>query len=67
MHSTFQAKRRVAQALAVGAIIGGIIGQAFDGTALPLVLGFFVLAVIGLIFVLIAERGKLFQAHGRSA
>lgn len=46
-----------------GAILGGAIGQAFDGTALPLVLGFFILSVIGLFFVLIAERGVLFQAH----
>lgn len=48
-----------------GTVIGGIIGQAFNGTALPLVLGFFVLSIIGLIFVLIAERGKLFQAHNQ--
>lgn len=50
-----------------GAIIGGGIGQAFDGTALPLVLGFFSVGVVGLIFVLIAERGKLFQAHSQPA
>lgn len=48
-----------------GAIIGGIIGQAFNGTALPLVLGFFALSVIGLVFVLIAERGTLFQPHSQ--
>jgi MFS transporter, DHA1 family, multidrug resistance protein len=46
-----------------GTILGAIIGQAFNGTALPLVMGFFALSVIGLIFVLIAEHGKLFQAH----
>lgn len=33
MHSTFQAKRRVAQALAVGAIIGGMATSAFAGAA----------------------------------
>nr|WP_298103666.1 multidrug effflux MFS transporter [uncultured Shinella sp.] len=48
-----------------GTIIGAIIGQSFNGTALPLVMGFFSLSIIGLIFVLIAERGKLFQAHNK--
>ncbi len=48
-----------------GTIIGAIIGQSFNGTALPLVTGFFSLSIIGLIFVLIAERGKLFQAHNK--
>jgi MFS transporter, DHA1 family, multidrug resistance protein len=46
-----------------GAVLGAIIGQAFDGTARPLVLGYFILGIIGLVFVLIAEKGKLFQAH----
>ncbi len=46
-----------------GTVVGAVIGQSFNGTALPLVLGFFSLSVIGLVFVLIAERGKLFQPH----
>jgi DHA1 family bicyclomycin/chloramphenicol resistance-like MFS transporter len=46
-----------------GALIGVAIGQAFDGTALPLVAGFFTVSIIGLIFVLIGEKGKLFQPH----
>lgn len=46
-----------------GAVLGAAIGQAFDGTALPLVAGFFVLSIFGLLFVLIAERGKLFQSQ----
>ncbi|NVP55780.1 multidrug effflux MFS transporter [Mycoplana rhizolycopersici] len=50
-----------------GAVIGGIIGQAYNGTALPLVTGFFTLSVIGLAFVLIAEHGKLFQPHNKAA
>jgi DHA1 family bicyclomycin/chloramphenicol resistance-like MFS transporter len=48
-----------------GGAIGALIGQAYDGTTLPLVAGFFVLSLIGLIFVLIAERGKLFQPHNK--
>lgn len=46
-----------------GAAIGAVIGQAFDGTALPMVAGFFVVSVIGLVFVLLGEGGKLFQQH----
>ncbi|MBT9372388.1 multidrug effflux MFS transporter [Rhizobium sp. CSW-27] len=46
-----------------GAAIGAVIGQAFNGTALPMVAGFCSVSFIGLLFVLIAEKGKLFQAH----
>jgi len=46
-----------------GSIIGAILGQAFDGTARPLVTGYFVLGLIGLVLVMIAEKGKLFTAH----
>ncbi len=48
-----------------GGVVGAVIGQAFNGTTLPLVAGFFVLSLIGLVFVLIAERGRLFQPHNR--
>ncbi|MCJ8518185.1 multidrug effflux MFS transporter [Pseudorhizobium tarimense] len=46
-----------------GASIGAMIGQSFDGTALPMVAGFFTVSIIGLIFVLIGERGKLFRSQ----
>nr|AIA15390.1 drug resistance transporter, Bcr/CflA subfamily [uncultured bacterium] len=46
-----------------GAIIGAAIGQAFNGTATPMVAGFFTVAVIGLMFVLLGERGKLFRTQ----
>jgi DHA1 family bicyclomycin/chloramphenicol resistance-like MFS transporter len=45
-----------------GALIGAAIGQAFDGTATPMVAAYFTVAVIGLVFVLIAENGRLFRA-----
>ena len=48
-----------------GSVIGAVIGQAFDGTALPMVAGFFVVSVIGLVFVLIGEKGRLFQAQNK--
>src|ERR1700712_3531225 len=44
-----------------GALIGAAIGQHFDGTATPMVVGYFSVSVIGLFFVLIAENGKLFR------
>jgi DHA1 family bicyclomycin/chloramphenicol resistance-like MFS transporter len=46
-----------------GALIGAMIGQAFNGTALPMVTGFFAVSIIGLIFVLIGERGRLFRSQ----
>ena len=46
-----------------GGIIGAFIGQAFDGTTTPLAFGFCAVALGGLIFVLIAEKGRLFRAH----
>ncbi|WP_087003738.1 multidrug effflux MFS transporter [Rhizobium sullae] len=50
-----------------GALIGAAIGQAFDGTALPMVSGYFAVSIIGLVFVLIAEKGRLFQPHNPRA
>lgn len=42
------------------AILAGIpLGRAYDGTQLPLITGFTVLGVIGLMFALWAERGSL--------
>lgn len=46
-----------------GALIGGAIGQAFDGTTLPLATGFLTVGAISFVFVLLAERGRLFRAH----
>ena len=42
-------------------IIGALIGQAFDGTTVPLAGGYFICSVLALVMVLIAERGKLFR------
>lgn len=45
-----------------GAGVGGIlIGQAYDGTSLPLALGLLTIGVITLTLVLFTERGKLFR------
>ena len=47
----------------VGALCGLVIGQAFDGTVLPLAIGFFVLNGAGLAVVVWTERGRLFNPH----
>ncbi|WP_237482402.1 multidrug effflux MFS transporter [Lichenibacterium dinghuense] len=51
----------------VGALLGFFIGQSFDGTAVPMSLGFIGCGLAALCFVLLAERGRLFAAGGRLA
>ncbi len=46
-----------------GGVIGATIGQLFDGTTTPLAAGFCGVSLAALAFVLVGERGKLFQAH----
>ena len=49
-----------------GALIGFLIGQSFDGTTVPLTIGFAVTGLLALAFVAFAEQGHLFQAQGRA-
>jgi DHA1 family bicyclomycin/chloramphenicol resistance-like MFS transporter len=46
-----------------GGLVGAAIGQSFDGTTTPLAAGFAGVALVGILCVLIAERGKMFNAH----
>ena len=46
----------------LGSLAGAAIGQAYDGTARPLVAGFLIAGVTALAVVAIAERGRLFRA-----
>ena len=46
----------------IGSLMGFAIGQSFNGSATPMALGFTVMGVLALVFVLIAERGHLFRA-----
>lgn len=50
-----------------GATIGALIGQAYNGSVTPLSAGFLAVSLIGLAFVFVAEKGKLFQAHNPAA
>ncbi|HEY0623038.1 multidrug effflux MFS transporter [Sphingomonas sp.] len=45
------------------AVLGAVIGQSFDGTTVPLYLGFTVLGVTALVIVFVTERGKLFRRN----
>jgi DHA1 family bicyclomycin/chloramphenicol resistance-like MFS transporter len=51
----------------VGSLAGFAIGQAFNGTVQPLTLGFTACGLTALVFVLYAERGRLFVAQNRRA
>ena len=44
-----------------GALLGFWIGQSFDGTLVPLTLGYSVLGLAAIATVLVTERGRLFQ------
>lgn len=45
----------------IGAAIGVVIGQAFDGSAAPLIAGFLVMGLVSLVTIAITERGRLFR------
>ena len=48
----------------LGAIFGALIGQAYDGTALPLALAMLIAGLASLALVLFSERGRLFRRAG---
>jgi drug resistance transporter, Bcr/CflA subfamily len=47
----------------VATAIGIAVGQSFNGTAVPIVLGYFLCGIVALIAALFAERGELFRPH----
>jgi MFS transporter, DHA1 family, multidrug resistance protein len=46
-----------------GAIVGAVIGRLFGGSTLPLAGGALCCGLSGLLFVLLAEQGRLFRRH----
>lgn len=50
-----------------GAVIGFMISQHFDGTTVPLTLGFTLTGMAGLLIIYVTERGRLFQPHAAPA
>ncbi|HQS69110.1 multidrug effflux MFS transporter [Novosphingobium sp.] len=47
--------------MVIGSVIGIIVGQAYDNTALPLAIALLVCGLISLSLVLFSEKGKLFR------
>lgn len=47
----------------LGTLGGAIIGQAFDGTVMPLAAGFLIASAATLMIVVWTERGRLFEPH----
>ncbi|WP_193335375.1 multidrug effflux MFS transporter [Devosia beringensis] len=43
-----------------GALIGGYIGQLFNGTTIPVAAGYLSMGILALLCILVAEKGKLF-------
>ena len=50
-----------------GAVVGALIGRRFDGATLPLATGAFACGLSSLLFVLLAEQGRLFRPHHAGA
>ena len=46
-----------------GALVGALIGRQFNGTVVPLPAGSLCCGLTSLLFVLLAEKGRLFRAH----
>lgn len=54
--------------LMVGATLGSLIGQAYDGTARPLAMALLSAGIVALVVVIYSERGRLFRrVHGQVA
>lgn len=47
----------------ISSIIGMMIGAQFNGTTVPLTLGFAVLGAVSLLVILVTEKGRLFSRH----
>ncbi len=50
-----------------GAVVGALIGRRFNGATLPLATGAFACGLSSLLFVLLAERWRLFRPHHAGA
>jgi DHA1 family bicyclomycin/chloramphenicol resistance-like MFS transporter len=50
----------------VGALLGLMVGQAFDGTVLPLGIGYLCFSILAVLVVLWTEKGRLFQPQNKA-
>ena len=51
----------------IGIVLGAVIGQSYNGTMIPLGVGFFICSALALVSVLVTERGKMFRASKQAA
>jgi DHA1 family bicyclomycin/chloramphenicol resistance-like MFS transporter len=51
----------------IGIVLGSVIGQSYNGTMIPLGIGFFICSALALVSVLVTERGKMFRASKQAA
>jgi len=47
----------------IASLAGALIGQLYDGTAIPLVTGQALMGALAFVIVLVTERGRLFENH----
>ena len=47
----------------VASAIGGVIGQQYNGSVIPLVVGFVVLGSVCMVIIAVTERGKFFESR----
>ncbi len=52
--------------MTTGAVMGALVGQAYDGTAGPLATSMVICSCLGLACILYSERGKFFRAPGEA-
>ncbi|OZB13037.1 MAG: hypothetical protein B7X53_16955, partial [Hyphomonas sp. 34-62-18] len=47
----------------ISSLVGMFIGAQFNGTTVPLTLGFAAMGAVSLLVILVTERGRLFSRH----
>lgn len=47
----------------IAGFLGGIIGRLYDGTTMPIIMGFVCLGIVAFAIVLWTEKGELFRPH----
>ncbi|MFO1261274.1 MAG: multidrug effflux MFS transporter [Sphingomonadaceae bacterium] len=62
----FASSLQAALTTLISALLGGMIGASFDGSTIPIALGFLGFGILTMITILWAERGRLFTRPGHA-